>query len=104
MIVANVTLTSLLSNSSVNQLTVGHQYWNILIASNISVPLVTFPAASFGTNTNVPQQSWQRKWQFRDDLSKTIGKHTLKGGVDYIHNPSEGGFFEFSSTLEITSR
>jgi hypothetical protein len=101
MIVANVTWNSLLSNSSVNQFTVGYQYWNNLIASNISVPLVTFPDASFGTNTNVPQQSWQRKWQFRDDLSKTIGRHTLKGGVDFIRNPSEGGFFEFSSTLEI---
>ena len=101
MIVANVTVNSVISNSSVNQFTAGYQYWNNLIASSISAPLVTFPDASFGTNTNVPQQSWQRKWQFRDDLSKTIGKHTLKGGVDFIHNPSEGGFFEFSSTLEI---
>ncbi|HUK16368.1 MAG TPA: carboxypeptidase regulatory-like domain-containing protein, partial [Bryobacteraceae bacterium] len=98
---ANFTLNSLLSNSMVNTFTVGWQYWNNLIASNISAPLVTFPDASFGTNTNVPQQSFQRKWQFRDDLSKTIGKHTLKGGVDFIHNPVEGGFFEFSSTLEI---
>ena len=101
MIVANVTLNSLLSSTAVNQFTAGYQYWNNLIASNISAPLVTFPDASFGTNTNVPQQSWQRKWQFRDDVSKTIGKHTLKGGVDLIDNPSEGGFFEFSSTLEI---
>ena len=101
MIVANVSLNSLLSSTSVNQLTVGYQYWNNLIASNISAPLVTFPNASFGTNTNVPQQSWQKKWQFRDDVSKTIGKHTLKGGVDFVDNPSEGGFFEFSSTLEI---
>ena len=30
-----------------------------------------------------------------------MGKHTFKGGVDYIWNPVEGGFFEFSSTLEI---
>src|ERR1035438_4505240 len=101
MIVANVTVNSVISNSSVNQFTMGYQYWNNLIASHISAPLVTFPDASFGTNTNVPQQSWQRKWQFRDDISKTIGRHTLKGGVDFIHNPSEGGFFEFSSTLEI---
>ena len=101
MIVANATLNSLLSSTSVNQLTVGYQYWNNLIASNISAPLVTFPDASFGTNTNVPQQSWQKKWQFRDDVSKTVGKHTLKGGIDFIDNPSEGGFFEFSSTLEI---
>ena len=101
MIVANFSLSSVLSPSTVNQFTAGYQYWNNLIASDISAPLVTFPSASFGTNTNVPQQSFQKKWQFRDDISKTVGKHTLKAGVDYIWNPVEGGFFEFSSTLEI---
>jgi len=98
---ANFTLNSILSNTTINQFTVGYQYWNNLIDSHISAPLVTFPDASFGTNTNVPQQSFQRKWQFKDDISKTIGKHTLKAGADYIWNPVEGGFFEFSSTLEI---
>jgi outer membrane receptor protein involved in Fe transport len=101
LILANFTLNSVISPTTVNQFTTGYQYWNNLIASNISAPLVVFPDASFGTNTNVPQQSFQKKWQFRDDISKTIGKHTLKGGVDYIFNPVEGGFFEFSSTLEI---
>jgi outer membrane receptor protein involved in Fe transport len=98
---ANFTLNSVLSSNTVNQFTAGYQYWNNVIASNISAPLVVFPHASFGTNTNVPQQSFHRKWQFRDDISKTIGKHTLKAGADYIWNPVEGGFFEFSSTLEI---
>jgi Carboxypeptidase regulatory-like domain/TonB dependent receptor len=98
---ANATWNSLLSSNTVNTFTAGYQYWNNLIASNISAPLVTFPDAQFGTNTNVPQQSWQKKWQFRDDLSKTIGKHTLKLGADVIHTPQQGGFFEFSSTLEI---
>jgi len=98
---ANFTLNTLFSNTTINQFTFGYQYWNNLIDSHISAPLVTFPDASFGTNTNVPQQSFQRKWQFKDDLSKTIGRHTLKGGVDYIWNPVEGGFFKFSSTLEI---
>lgn len=101
LILANFTLNSTLSNTTVNQFTAGYQYWNNLIASNVSAPLVTFPSAEFGTNTNVPQQSFQKKWQFRDDISKTIGKHNLKAGVDYIWNPVEGGFFEFSSTLEI---
>jgi hypothetical protein len=101
LLLANFTLNSVLSNTTVNQFTAGYQYWNNLIASNISAPLVVFPDASFGTNTNVPQQSFQRKWQFRDDISKILGKHTLKAGVDYIWNPVEGGFFEFSSTLEI---
>jgi hypothetical protein len=98
---ANLTLNSILSSTTVNQFTFGFQYWNNLIASNFSKPLVVFPNESFGTNTNVPQQSFQRKWQFKDDVSKTIGKHTLKAGADYIWNPVEGGFFEFSSTLEV---
>lgn len=98
---ANVTWNSVLNNTTVNQFTLGFQYWNNLISSNISKPLVVFPTASFGTNTNVPQQSYQRKWQFKDDLTKTIGKHTFKGGVDYIWNPTLGGFFEYSSTLEV---
>jgi len=96
-----LTINSVFSNSLVNQFTSGFQYWNNLIASDVSAPLVVFPNATFGTNTNVPQQSFQRKWQFKDDISKTIGKHTLKGGIDYIWNPVEGGFFEFSSTLEV---
>jgi hypothetical protein len=100
-IVSNFTLNSILSSTAINQFTVGYQYWNNLIASNISAPLVIFPNAQFGTNTNVPQQSYQKKWQFKDDFSKTVGRHTFKGGVDFINNPIEGGFFEFSSTLEV---
>ncbi len=98
---ANLTVNSTLSNTTVNTFTAGFQYWNNLIDSKLRAPLVTFPSASFGTNTNVPQQSFQRKWQFKDDISKTIGKHTLKAGVDYLWNPVEGGFFEYNSTLEI---
>jgi len=99
--IANFTLTSQLANSAVNQFTVGWQYWNNLIDTHINAPLITFPSAQFGTNGNVPQQSFQRKWQFRDDFSKTMGRHTLKGGVDFIHNPVEGGFFKFNETLEL---
>jgi hypothetical protein len=99
--VANVTLNSAFSSTLINQFTAGFQYWNNVIASNISVPLVTFPSASFGTNLNVPQQSFQRKWQFKDDISKTVGNHTFKAGADYIFNPVEGGYFENNSTLEV---
>ena len=51
-----------------------------------------------GTNANVPQQSYQAKWQFKDDISLTKGRHTFKTGVDYLHEPKLGGFFEFTAT------
>ncbi len=98
---ANLTWNTVFTPHLINQFTFGFQYWNNLIKSDISAPLITFPSASFGTNTNVPQQSFQRKWQWKDDLSWTHGKHTFKGGVDYLWNPVEGGYFEYSSTLEI---
>src|SRR5215468_8579699 len=99
--IANITVNSAFSSTLVNQFTAGWQYWNNLIDSTGRTPLITFPSAQFGTNTNVPQQSIQRKWQFKDDLSKTIGKHTFKTGFDYIWTPFMGGFFEFNPTLEL---
>jgi outer membrane receptor protein involved in Fe transport len=99
LIVSNFTLNSNLSNTTVNQFTLGYQYWNNLIDSSVRAPNIIFPSASFGTNTNVPQQSFQKKWQFKDDISKTVGRHTFQAGVDFIYNPVEGGFFEFNPTL-----
>jgi len=87
------TWNSVLSNTTVNQATAGFQYWNNSIGSNFNVPNVSFPSASFGTNDGVPQQSFQRKWQFKDDFSRAMGKHTLKAGVDYIWSPASGGDF-----------
>src|SRR5947209_9478274 len=62
--IANITLNSVFSPTLLNQFTAGWQYWNNLIDSTTRAPLITFPVgAQFGTNTNVPQESIQRKWQ-----------------------------------------
>jgi len=100
MALGNITWNSVLSSSLVNQFTFGYQYWNNLIASGIAVPDITFPSAAFGTNGNVPQQSYQKKWQFKDDLIKTVGSHSFKMGVDYINTPHLGGFFEYNTPIE----
>ncbi|HEY6348722.1 MAG TPA: TonB-dependent receptor [Candidatus Angelobacter sp.] len=100
--IANLTVNSALSNTLINQFTVGFQYWNNLIDSTTRAPLFTFPTGiQFGTNTNVPQNSIQRKYQFKDDISKTVGNHTFKTGFDFIYTPFMGGFFEFNPTLEL---
>jgi hypothetical protein len=99
---ANMTLTSQLSSRVVNAATVGYQYWHNLIDTEKKVPLFTFPTGiSFGTNANVPQESYQSKYQFKDDLSITKGVHTFRTGLDYLWEPKLGGFFEFNPTLEI---
>jgi len=39
----------------------------------------------------------ERKWQWRDDLSRQIGRHSLKLGIDYVYLPTDGGFFAAGS-------
>src|SRR6266550_3595940 len=84
LMLANLTLNSVLTSRIVNSVTVGYQYWNNLIDSDKKVTTVTFPSGiGFGTNVNVPQQSYQSKYQFKDDLSINKGAHTFKVGADY---------------------
>lgn len=99
--IANATLNSTLTPNIVNSFTVGFQYWHNLIDSDLKVPTIVFPnGVSFGTNVNVPQESYQRKWQFRDDISVIKGRHALKTGFDFVWEPQLGGFFKFNPTPE----
>ena len=103
LILASLNLNSVISPSVVNAATVGYQYWNNVIDSATRAPTVTFASNEyFGTNGNVPQQSFQKKWQFKDDLSITKGNHNFKVGFDYVHEPTLGGFFEFTPTPNVT--
>lgn len=102
LILANFTWNSVINDHVVNSAVVGHQYWNNKILATTVAPYFTFPdGTNFGTNVNVPQQSYQKKWQFKDDLAWTVGKHGLHMGFDYLYEPSLGGYFEFNSTLEV---
>ncbi len=103
LILASANFNSVFSPTIVNAATVGYQYWNNVIDSTLKVPTVTFASGeTFGTNGNVPQQSFQKKWQFKDDLSIMHGNHSFKMGVDWLHEPTLGGFFEFTPTPAVT--
>jgi Carboxypeptidase regulatory-like domain/TonB dependent receptor len=102
LILASVNLSTVVTPSVVNSATVGYQYWNNLIDSSIRANNISFPGESFGTNVNVPQQSFQKKWQFKDDISIIRGKHTFRTGFDYLYEPILGGFFENNPTPTIS--
>lgn len=102
LILSNLSLNSALSSTVVNAFTAGYQYWTNLIDSEEKTTTFTFPSnIQFGTNINVPQQSYQIKYQFKDDLSINKGNHTFRTGIDYLWEPKLGGFFEFNPVLEI---
>jgi hypothetical protein len=103
LILSSINLNSVITPTVVNAFTVGYQYWNNVIDSTMRLPTVNFASGEyFGTNGNVPQQSFQKKWQFKDDLSITRGRHNFKLGFDYLKEPTLGGFFEFNPTPSVT--
>ena len=102
LIIANASWNSVLTPNLVNSFTAGYQYWNNLISTHQFVPTLTFPDLSVGTNPNVPQQSYQRKWQFKDDMAISHGRHSFKYGFDYLWEPIVGGFFVTNPTPTVT--
>ena len=63
----------------------------------------TFGDNQFATPiTLFPDLRNQDKYQFRYDLSHIMGKHSLKFGVDFIHEPVLGGAFAATAEQFIT--
>ncbi|HSS19582.1 MAG TPA: TonB-dependent receptor [Pyrinomonadaceae bacterium] len=94
-------LTSTLNSRTVNQLTYQYSTFDNRILATTDLPLLTFPnGIAVGRNGNVPQQTIQKKHQFRDDLSWNHGNHSFKFGGDLVFEPTLGGLFAFNSAPE----
>lgn len=94
-------LTSTFSASAVNQLTYQYSTFDNQIGATTDLPNLTFPNGIIvGRNGNVPQQTIQKKHQFRDDLTWNRGNHGFKFGGDLVFEPTLGGLFAFNSAPE----
>ena len=89
----NVNHNWLLGGSKLNEFVFQYADFANHIDARTTAPLQIFPnGVQIGANTNTPQTTEQRKFQFRDDFSWSmtgmggIG-HDLKAGVNYIHEP-----------------
>ena len=94
-------LTSTFGASTVNQLTYQYQTFDNRINATSDLDLLFFPnGLAIGRNGNVPQQTIQKKHQFRDDLTWNRGNHGFKFGGDITFVPTLGGLFAFNSAPE----
>lgn len=94
-----------LSPRAVNQFTYQYSDFDNRINATTNLPNLAFSDGLLvGRNQNVPQQTLQRKHQFRDDLSWNRGNHGFKFGADFVWEPVLGGLFAFLSapTFEFT--
>jgi hypothetical protein len=94
-------LTSTFTSNTVNQLTYQYQTFDNRINATTDLDLLFFPdGLAVGRNGNVPQQTLQKKHQFRNDLTWNNGNHGWKFGGDVTFVPKLGGLFAFNSAPE----
>ncbi len=79
-----------------NSATAGYQYWHNLIDTTNHSYQFAFPSVSIGQRGAVPQESFQKKWQFKDDIVFNHGNHSIKAGADYLWEPLLGGILASS--------
>jgi len=83
--------TWILKSNLLNEARLVYQYFDNLSEPNSTEPTQYFTVGGFGQATNMPQETRQTKYQFRDDLSWHVsgfkGTHDVKFGVDYYYMP-----------------
>jgi len=93
--------TWIVNQSTVNQFTYQYSTFDNRINATTELNLLVFPdGLAVGRNGNVPQQTLQKKHQFRDDLTWNHGNHGFKFGGDFVYEPTLGGLFAFNSAPE----
>jgi hypothetical protein len=60
-------------------------------------PTLNYPSATFGQNANTPQETFQRKFQFRDTFSYSLNTHDLKFGGEVLRGDPFGFDLPFSN-------
>lgn len=70
---------------------------NLSFASTSVPGLPDTPAVQVGANQNTPAIYFQTRYQLRDDITLSRGRHNLKLGVSEMYQPRTGGLFLFGS-------
>lgn len=104
----NFRLTTVLQPTLVNEARFQWGRDNEFEFPNTTGPQVFVGGFSFGTASFLPRAAFpdERRWQFVDNVSKSLGSHALKTGFEFnrvfdiINNPSNfAGTYSYSSAL-----
>ena len=93
-----------LGGSKLNEFVFQYADFGNTITARSPAPQESFPnGVTIGYNTNTPQATQQKKYQFRDDFSWHVTGagglgHDFKAGVNYIHEPRLYVTFNSGST------
>jgi hypothetical protein len=83
-----------LSDDKLNEFTFQYADFKNAILPTSNDPTEVFPNGVYlGQNPNTPQTTEQKKYQFKNDFSWSMGTHHFKTGINYVHEPTLGGTF-----------
>ena len=103
--------TTTFGNNKVNEALVLFQYFdNKITANDNRNPGISTPDFTYGASVNTPQETIQRRWQFKDDFAFRKagwgGDHDFKVGAEIVRShyggffiPTLYGFFVFNDRL-----
>ena len=78
------TWTRIFSPRILNALSVSvSSFHNTIDPTSPGLPQYTFPSMVDGSSFRVPQSTDQRRWQFADTLTQTLGAHVIKAGGEF---------------------
>jgi hypothetical protein len=86
------TWTGTISPALVNEARVGVNHFDWQNNPLIQSQEYRLPTITVGAPYNYPQQLGQNDYQYRDDLFWLKDGHSMKAGVDYLHNVYSGNF------------
>jgi hypothetical protein len=87
--------TFAISDRALNEFHFQYMWFHNTQYPDITTPGIGFAHATIGSQLNVPQETKQRKWIFRDDFSLHKGSHDFKWGGEYQYEPMIGGLFGY---------
>jgi hypothetical protein len=108
---AIVKSTTVMGGTRINEALALFQYFaNDITADDPSAPGIETPDFFFGANPNTPQETIQKRWQFKDDFAFRVqnwaGDHDFKVGGEIVKShyggfaiPTLYGWFTFSAPL-----
>lgn len=99
-----VGLTNAFNSSTSNNFVFNlSDFSNVILPKTEGVPEIRLLGSQLwksGTNYITPQTTFQERYQFRDDLTKIVGNHTLRFGVNF-ERTSINGQFAFAKPARI---
>lgn len=97
-----------LSGSMFNEAVFQYTSFDNTIVPNSNEPFIYYPSGFHTGESNLtPQSTFQRKYQYKDDLSWSADlwqrRHDFKAGVNYIDEPELGGDFTTGTAGQYTA-